>query len=133
MLMFLNGTAMQGQPDHGPIADARFLGAARTTPRYHFYSVRDEFPGLVPVAAGAVIVGELYEVDEAVWRDVLLPTEPSELDPGEIKLDDGRRARAMILDLRRVPDSERTDITAYGGWRQYLRSRTLTAPQARTS
>ena len=47
--MFLNGTAMSGQKDHGAIAGATFVGPARTAPRYRFFAVRDEFPGLFPV------------------------------------------------------------------------------------
>jgi len=133
MLMFLNGTAMSGQPDHGNVAGARFLGEGRTADRYRFYSVRDEFPGLVPSDDGAGIVGEVYEIDDAVWRDVLLPSEPSELDPGEVELDDGRRVTAMILDLERVPPTDRVDITAHGGWRRYLASRSLDGPRGRTS
>jgi gamma-glutamylcyclotransferase (GGCT)/AIG2-like uncharacterized protein YtfP len=61
--MFLNGTAMSGQKDHGAIAGATFVGPARTAPRYRFFAVRDEFPGLYPVAAGgAAVEGELYEL-----------------------------------------------------------------------
>jgi gamma-glutamylcyclotransferase (GGCT)/AIG2-like uncharacterized protein YtfP len=124
--IFLNGTAMSDGADHGSIAGSTFVGAARTAPRYRFYSVRDEFPGLVPDGEGASIAGEVYDVDEAVWYDALLPQEPVELVPGEIELEDGRTARAMILDLARLSSQEYRDITGYGGWRQYL----ATCPEA---
>lgn len=133
MQMFLNGTAMSGGVDHACIADAPFIGPARTAPGYRFFSVRDEFPGLVPSTTGGTIVGEVYDIDDAVWLDSLLPAEPSELDPGEVELADGRRVRAMILDLDRVPDGECVEITEHGGWRQYLASLPDRAAAPRTS
>ena len=65
--MFLNGTAMSGLKDHVHILGSRFIGERRTVPRYRLYSVRDEFPGLVPVERGGVTVwGELYEMDRSI-------------------------------------------------------------------
>ena len=72
--MFLNGTAMSGQKDHGAMAGAMFIGPARTAARYRFFAVRDEFPGLYPVDVdGRSIEGELYEMTEAILFDTLLP------------------------------------------------------------
>jgi len=86
-LMFLNGTAMSGQKDHGSHAGSTFLGPARTAARYRFFAVRDEFPGLYPVKTGGrVIDGELYDIPEDVLRGRLLPSEPPELELGEIEL-----------------------------------------------
>lgn len=121
VLMFLNGTAMSGQKDHHAVAKARFLGEIATAPTYRFYAVRDEFPGLVPVASGgASIVGELYEMELEVWRDSLLPSEPEELVPGTVVLADGREARVMTLDLGRVtPGDKLVDISELGSWRRY--------------
>ena len=120
--MFLNGTAMSGLKDHTHVLGSRFVGERRTAPRYRFYSVRDEFPGLVPVERDGVSVwGELYEMDRSAWRDQLLPSEPKELVPGEVELDDGTRSHVMLLELERVPPGEkRVDISAFGGWRAYL-------------
>lgn len=134
MHMFLNGTAMSGQSDHHYLNGAPFLGEARTAPRYRFYAVRNEFPGLVSVeAGGASIVGELYDLDDEVWRTSLALAEPVELFLGTITLDDGRKVQAMLLDLDQVPPDELHDITAAGGWRAHLSDLGLTAPQARTS
>jgi gamma-glutamylcyclotransferase (GGCT)/AIG2-like uncharacterized protein YtfP len=120
--MFLNGTAMSGLKDHVHILGSRFLGERRTAPRYLFYSVRDEFPGLVPVESGGVAVwGELYEIDRSIWRDRLLPNEPKELVPGEVELEDGARAHVMLLELGRIPPGDKlVDIGAFGGWRAYV-------------
>lgn len=133
MHMFLNGTAMSGQADHHHLNGAPFLGEAQTAAGYRFYTVRGEFPGLVPSQEGASIAGELYDLDDEVWRTSLGPAEPSELTLGTIELADGRQVRAMILDLDRVRQDEIEDITDIGSWRGYLAGKGLQAPQARTS
>lgn len=122
-LMFLNGTAMSGQKDHGCHAGSTFLGPARTAARYRFVAVRDEFPGLFPVATGGRPVdGELYDMPEAVLRDQLLPAEPPELELGTIELIDGDEVNAMILRPERLAPGERVvDISELGGFRAYQR------------
>jgi hypothetical protein len=119
--MFLNGTAMSGQKDHHAIAGARFLGPARTAARYRFYAVRDEYPGLFPVAAGGVeVVGELYEMTEDVLFTSLLPEEPPELEIGTIALADGSIVNSMQLQPERLVDTDKVvDISVLGGWRAY--------------
>ena len=134
MYMFLNCTAMSGQADHHHLRNAPFLGTAVTAPGYRFYSVRDEFPGLVPVTEdGASIAGELYDLDDEVWRISLGPAEPSELVLGTIALLDGRLVSAMLLDLDRVPAEDLHDITEVGGWRAHLSRLGFPTTQARTS
>ncbi len=120
--MFLNGTAMSGQKDHGAVAGATFLGPARTAPHYRFFAVRDEFPGLFPVASGGMsIVGELYELPEEMLYDSLMPQEPRELELGAIELDNGDIVNAMILQPERLtPGDKVVDIADLGGFRAYL-------------
>jgi gamma-glutamylcyclotransferase (GGCT)/AIG2-like uncharacterized protein YtfP len=119
--MFLNGTAMRGQKDHGAVAAATLIGPARTAEGYRFYAVRDEFPGLLPVADGpGGIVGELYEMSPELLHEGLLPAEPAELELGEIRLDDGQTVHAMhLVPARLVPGDTVVDITAFGGFRAY--------------
>ena len=58
-LMFLNGGAMRGGPLHHLLAGARFVGVARTAPRYRFFSVGDRFPALAEITGpSAVSVGD---------------------------------------------------------------------------
>jgi hypothetical protein len=119
--MFVNGQAMSGGSLSDALAGARFVGPVETAPRYRFYSVRDEFPGLHPVAdAGRSIPGELYVMPYAMLREALLPREPPELELGVIELADGSgsfsmRMRASALDAAGV-----VDITDAGGWLRYL-------------
>lgn len=123
MKMFLNGTAMSGQADYVHLQGAPLIGAARTAATYRFYAVRGSFPGLVPVnEGGGHVHGEVYELSEDVWAHSLAPSEPSELDLGEVELDDGTTVFAMILDLGRVDADDLQDITQLGGWRAYLKS-----------
>lgn len=134
MLMFLNGTAMSGQADHGQLQGSTLLRAARTSAGYRFYAVRGEFPGLVPVdEGGGCVEGELYELPESVWEQSLAPSEPVELALGQVQLDDGETVFAMLLDTSRVDPADITDITELGGWRAYLRSIGAVTPSSRTS
>ena len=119
--MFLNGTAMSGGRDFACHDGSSFIGPARTSSKYRFFAVRDEFPGLFPVdAGGRMIVGELYEMPEHVLNDQLLPAEPRELQLGEIELDDGQIVNAMILvPSRLVVGDKVVDIAELGGFRSY--------------
>jgi hypothetical protein len=122
-LMFLNGTAMSGQKDHGAHAGSVFLGPARTTARYRFYAVRDEFPGLLPVErAGRCIDGELYDIPDDILHGTLMPSEPRELELGGIELIDGEAVAAMLLvPSRLTPGDKVVDIAEFGGFRAYQR------------
>ena len=112
--LFVNGGGMRGGNVHYSIEGLPFLGEARTAPRYRFFSIRDEFPGLWPVAEGGVSVpGELYDVPLDVIRDRFIPAEPPELELSVIELDDGssaRRRRAARGRARR-PGTGLTDIS----------------------
>lgn len=119
--MFVNGGGMRGGPVHHHIAAAPFVGETRTAGRYRFFSVHDEFPGLWPVADGGYrIDGEVYDVSLAVLRDGLLPSEPPELELGIVELEDGTASLAMVLRRSEYDSGRHRDISAYGGWRNYL-------------
>jgi hypothetical protein len=123
--LFLNGEGMRGGRVHPHIAHYRFLGEARTAPRYRFYVYEDRFPALWPVADGGVSVpGELVELPLEAVRDEFMPVEPPELELGVVELDDGSASLAVVL----RPDVHArgtglVDISDYGGWRAYLEGR----------
>lgn len=118
--MFVNGEAMSGGQLNAHLSGAIFCGLRSTAPRYRFYSVRDEFPGLHPVAEGGVSVpGELYEVRYAALRDMLLPAEPPELELGIIELDDASGSLAMRMRPAALGAPGVTDISDQGGWLRY--------------
>ena len=119
--MFLNGTAMAGQKDHGAIAGARFVGPARTAPRYRFLAVRDEFPGLVPVEDR----GRFHR--RRALRAERGPAVRGPAAPGTDRararhreLEDGQVVHAMLLQPERLHADDRVvDIAELGGWRAY--------------
>lgn len=120
--LFCNGEGMRGGAVHANLSGETFLGEATTAPRYRFYSVRDEFPGVVDVgtAEGGAVRGELYDVELRTLLDRFLPGEPPELELGVVELDDGRAVLGMIL--RSEERGRHRDITETGGWRAYRAS-----------
>ncbi|MGF7234600.1 MAG: allophanate hydrolase-related protein [Frankia sp.] len=121
--MFVNGEAMSGGGLHGALRDAVFLGAVHTAPDYWFYSVRDEFPGLYPVAEdGWTVPGELYQVSYRTLREELLPREPPELELTLIRLADGSGSLSMRMRTEALSAPGVRDISSRGGWRAYLAS-----------
>jgi gamma-glutamylcyclotransferase (GGCT)/AIG2-like uncharacterized protein YtfP len=121
--MFVNGQAMSGGTLNDALHKARFVGRVDTAPKYRFFSVRDEFPGLHPVPTdGFVVPGELYEVEYDVLRDELLPREPEELELGVIELADGSGSLSMRMRESHLSAAGVTDISDRGGWLTYLAS-----------
>ncbi|WP_433799524.1 allophanate hydrolase-related protein [Actinomycetospora sp. CA-084318] len=119
--MFLNGTAMSGGAAHHLVGGAEPLAATTTAPRYRFWAVDGTagYPALEDVGpGGAAVAGELYELDLAHLREVLLPGEPPLLELGVVELADGSSSLAMVL-RRGTPATELTDISALASWRRY--------------
>ena len=98
--LFVNGGGMRGGNVHYSIEGLPFLGEARTAPRYRFFSVRDEFPGLWLVAVGGVQdapVDQLRDGDADHDRGLLEGAEPAAVggrrDLGDVgRADDGGHA-----------------------------------------
>jgi hypothetical protein len=121
-LMFLNGDGMRGGRAHYTIEGVPLIGERRTAPRYRFFSIRDEFPGLYPAAEGGEpVLGELYDVPMIQLR-ALLATEPPELELSIIELEAGELSFAMLLRDAEHDRGVHTDITRFGGWRAYRAS-----------
>lgn len=122
--MFLNGGAMRGGPVHEYLAGAPLIRETATLPKYRFYAVSADFPGLWPVPeGGASIAGELYDVPLFILHDMLLPHEPAELELGVVELADGVTSLSMVLRASARDNPDLLDITEYGGWRAYLSAR----------
>lgn len=119
VFLMTNGEGMRGGRLHDTIAEHPFLGERQTAAKYRFFSVRDEFPAILPVGAdgGGSVRGELFDVPLEVIRDRFLPAEPPELELGVIELDDGTATLSMVL--REGERDLHADITDHGGWRTY--------------
>jgi allophanate hydrolase len=97
------------------------VATTRTAPRYRFYALPGGppfRPGLIQVAEGGVAV------DCEVWR---MPVEnfgsfvagiPAPLGIGKVRLEDGSEVSGFMCETLGVAGAE--DISALGGWRQYL-------------
>jgi hypothetical protein len=120
-LMFLNGSAMRGEPAHHLLDGSPFVRAATTAARYRFYAVGTTCPALAPVAhGGRPIAGEVYDVPMDVLRDRLLPAEPPELELGIIELADSTSVLGMLLRRPLVSFPQLTDISELGSWRGFV-------------
>ncbi|MEL6139159.1 MAG: gamma-glutamylcyclotransferase [Cyanobacteria bacterium J06628_6] len=119
-VVFICGSALRGQPDHGNLQSATFLGEARTTADYRLHSVKDGWhPGIYKVESGGVsIPGELYELT-AEQYDYLVSTEPPNMYPESVMLKDGGSAIAMLYPQELIEEHRWPDISKYGGWAAY--------------
>lgn len=119
-LIFFNGTVMRGQPGHDNLSAATFLQAMRTAARYRLYSIRDEYPAMLPTSEedGVAVAGELYFVPDAAWPEIDR-REPAGLYCGRVELSGGERVHGM-LGTPGLVHQYGIDISAAGGWSAYL-------------
>jgi gamma-glutamylcyclotransferase (GGCT)/AIG2-like uncharacterized protein YtfP len=123
IILFVNGTLMQGEPLHGNLSGAAFRGDIHTMPYYRLLSVDDKHPAMMLASEGngVSIVGELYEMSLAQLQDVLLK-EPAGLGLGVVDLEGGLKSLGICWTVPEPP-AHSTDISSYGGWREYRASR----------
>jgi gamma-glutamylcyclotransferase (GGCT)/AIG2-like uncharacterized protein YtfP len=117
--LFVNGTLMRGLAPHGNLDGAEFPGAVRTAPRYRLYLVDGRWPALVAAEPGVEIGCELYEAPEPLLSD-LARAEPPGWHRRPLELADGRVVEAFVGDAELV--GRGVDLSAYGSWREYVRS-----------
>jgi len=122
-IVFICGSALHGQPDHGNLAGAEFLGEALSAAAYRIHAVKDGWhPGIYEVAQGGVAIpGELYSLSKAQYEH-LVSTEPPDMYPTEIRLDDGSAATAMFYPEELIRKGGWPDISDLGGWANYKRN-----------
>jgi len=117
--LFVNGTLMRGLALHANLEGAEFLETCVTAPRYRLYSIGDVHPGMFEVADGGVsIAGEVYRVPGDVLGR-LEAGEPAGLYRGLVQLGDGRTVQGILFP-RELAEGLHRDISAYGGWREYV-------------
>lgn len=122
-LVFICGSALRGQPDHGNLQGAKFLGEARTIEAYRVHSVKNGWhPGIYEVTAkGVAIPGELYGLSKESF-DYLVSTEPPDMYPADILLEDGGTATAMFYPEQLIRENSWPDISDFGGWISFKNS-----------
>src|SRR5262249_38344841 len=85
--VFVYGTLLSGEANHGHLAGARYVGSGRTRAEVELRDL-GAYPALIAGGAQAV-VGEIYEVDEATLAALdALEDHPAYYRRTEIVLDD---------------------------------------------
>ena len=126
--VFICGSALQGQPNHNNLQAAMFLREAKTRPNYRIHAAENGWhPAIYEVSDGGVsIPGEVYELTLDQY-DYLISTEPPNMYPAEVVLDDGEVVTAILYPRELVEAFNWPDISDYGGWAAYKRA--VTSPQ----
>lgn len=121
----VNGTLMRGLELENNLLEvgARFLYEAQTENCYRLWSIRDVHPAMIRVLPGTEpstqVDVEVWEVPVAGLVSVLLK-EPEGLTVGKVTLADGQTVLGVVGEPALVQGMR--EITAYGGWRSYLRA-----------
>lgn len=123
VVLFVNGTLMRGEPLHRALGKATYLGIVRTAPKYRLFTVADIHPAMIAVGdtGGYSVAGELYELSLEQLR-TLLRGEPAGLGLGVVQLETEELCLGICWLSSRRPRQAR-DISDFGGWREYKRSR----------
>lgn len=118
--VFICGSALRGQPDHGNLQSATFVREAKTKPMYRLHSVQNGWhPGIYPVEEGGIsIPGEVYEMT-AEQFDYLASNEPPNMHPQDVYLEDGSVVTAFLYPRELVEQYGWEDVSHYGGWVAY--------------
>lgn len=118
--VFICGSALQGQPDHRNLQSALFIKAANTRPQYRLHAAADGWhPAIYQIEQGGMsIPGEVYELSLEQYEH-LLSTEPPNMYPGDVVLEDGEVLTAMLYPRDLVEKYNWPDISKYGGWAAY--------------
>lgn len=118
--MFVYGSLLAGEPNHGVLAGAELVGPAVTAPAFELFDL-GAYPALVAGGTRSV-VGEVYAVDAAVLRRLdALEGHPGFYRRARIALElGGRTAEAYLLRAEQVVGRR---VVASGDWRGYRRER----------
>lgn len=119
------GAHLKGQPLNGQLTErnARFIRNAKTASGYSFYALANTTPakpGLIHDGRGAGGIDvEIWELDASGFGSFVALVPPP-LGIGTLTLDDGTQVKGFICEAHAVTDAR--DITAFGGWRNWLAS-----------
>ncbi|MGB3765313.1 MAG: gamma-glutamylcyclotransferase [Phormidesmis sp.] len=118
--VFICGSALRGQPDHQNLQSATFLGEAKTAPNYRLHAVKDGWhPGIYATKTNGIsIPGEIYQLTPEQY-DYLVSTEPPDMYPAEVDLENGEQAIAMLYPQKLIEENGYPDISDIGGWATY--------------
>jgi allophanate hydrolase len=121
------GAHLSGLPLNRELVDlgASFSREVETTPDYRLFALPGSAPakpGLLRVAegAGSAIKAEIWTLDRGGFGDFVARI-PAPLGIGTIRLRDGGSVKGFLVEAEAVKAAE--DVSRFGGWRAYLKSR----------
>lgn len=119
------GAHLSGMPLHHQLVErgARLRAVTATAPRYRLHALKNSQPakpGLVRAVQGAAIAVEVYDMPMDTLGSFLADV-PAPLGLGSIELADGRWVNGFVCEPWALDGAE--DITAWGGWRNYIDGR----------
>jgi allophanate hydrolase len=117
------GAHLSGMPLNGQLKElgARFCQKTRTSASYRLYALANQTvpkPGLIRTSdgAGSSIEVEVWRLEPAAFGRFVAAIPPP-LGIGTIELENGHRCKGFLAEAAGLQGA--TDITSYGGWRQY--------------
>ncbi len=127
VLMAVVGAHLSGEPLNWQLTlrKARFVRKVKTLPEYKLFALSNSIPpkpGMVhsPGFAGPGIDLEVWAMPEDTVGSFLMGI-PAPLCLGTIRLEDGTMVKGFLCEPSGVIGAD--DITHFGGWRAYLKSR----------
>jgi gamma-glutamylcyclotransferase (GGCT)/AIG2-like uncharacterized protein YtfP len=112
------GTLTVAPPGEALLDGASFVEAAQTASRYRLFSL-DGFPVLVEDAAqGRSLAVQIWEVTDELWQRIV-ESEPPEMTPAAVELDDGRRVETLVGPLPWLEATGAVEVSGYGSWKTY--------------
>ena len=126
VVLAVNGGLMRGMPSNQIMLDAGavYIRDAETAPEYRLWSIDDRHPAMMRVTEhGAGIALELWNVSAAGFVHILR-SEPVGLSVAKVVLDTGESVLGVVGEPFLCEG--RLEITAHGGWREYLASKDST-------
>jgi allophanate hydrolase len=119
------GAHLSGQPLNHQLTErgGRLLGPANTAATYRLFALPTEppKPGLVRVGeGGAAIALEVWELPPSGLADFVASL-PAPMAIGTLELADGATVTGFVCEPIALEGA--LDISAFGGWRNYLASR----------
>jgi allophanate hydrolase len=118
------GAHLSGLPLNWQLTErkGRLVASTRTAPCYRFYALPDgKRPGLVRVPEGGVAIDcEVWELPASAFGSFVAGI-PAPLGIGKLVLADGSMVNGFICEGIGLAGA--SDITEFGGWKNYLNSR----------
>lgn len=116
--LFVYGTLLRGESNHGLLARATFVREAWTPGAYTLVAL-DGHPGMTAEGDGTVR-GEVFDVDEATLADLdALEGHPDWYIRSALPLADGETVETYLLPARFRADRP---VIAHGDWRRWRQS-----------